>query len=105
MNATIKKVTEDVGGRFNFNTAISSIMELVNEIYRYKEIEQPNLGFAENCDREPDLILAPFTPHICEEMWEYTGHKTTVYLEKWPAYSEAALIKDTVESLSSLTGK
>jgi leucyl-tRNA synthetase len=105
MNATIKKVTEDVGGRFNFNTAISSIMELVNEIYRYKEIEQPNNGLLKTAIENLILILSPFTPHICEEMWEHTGHTGTVYLEKWPVYDEAALIKDTVEIVVQLNGK
>jgi leucyl-tRNA synthetase len=105
MNATIKKVTEDVGGRFNFNPAISSIMELVNEIYRYKEIEQPNLGLLKAAVENLILLLSPFTPHICEEMWEYTGHKSTVYLEKWPSYEEAALVKDSIEIVVQLNGK
>jgi leucyl-tRNA synthetase len=105
MNATIKKVTEDVGGRFNFNTAISSIMELVNEIYRYKEIEQPNLGLLKAAIENVILILSPFTPHICEEMWEYTGHKSTVYLEKWPTFDETALVKDSIEIVIQLNGK
>lgn len=105
MNATIKKVSEDVGGRFNFNTAISSIMELVNEIYRYKEIEQPNIGLLKLATENLILMLSPFTPHICEEMWQYTGHESTVYLEKWPTYEEAALVKDTVEIVIQLNGK
>ena len=105
MNATIKKVTEDVGGRFNFNTAISSIMELVNEIYRYKEVDQPNLGLLKKAIENLILILSPFTPHICEEMWEYTGHKSTVYLEKWPTFDEAALVKDSIEIVIQLNGK
>ncbi|MBP6491730.1 MAG: leucine--tRNA ligase [Clostridia bacterium] len=105
MNATIKKVSEDVGGRFNFNTAISSIMELVNEIYRYKEIEQPNSGLLKVAIENLILILSPFTPHICEDMWENTGHKSTVYLEKWPTYDEAALVKDSIEIVIQLNGK
>ena len=105
MNATIKKVSEDVGGRFNFNTAISSIMELVNEIYRYKEIDQPNLNLLKAAVENLILILSPFTPHICEEMWKSTGHTSTVYLEKWPKYDEAALVKDSVEIVIQINGK
>lgn len=105
MNATIKKVTEDVGGRFNFNTAISSIMELVNEIYRFKDSEELSLGLLKSSIENLILILAPFTPHICEEMWEYTGHSNTVYLEKWPEYDPAALVKDAVEVVIQLNGK
>ncbi|MDF2653584.1 MAG: leucine--tRNA ligase [Bacillota bacterium] len=105
MNATIKKVSEDVGGRFNFNTAISSIMELVNEIYRYKETETPNLGLLKAAVENLILILSPFTPHICEEMWEFTGHNGTVYLENWPDFDEAALVKDAVEIVIQFNGK
>ncbi|MBR0596650.1 leucine--tRNA ligase [Sinanaerobacter chloroacetimidivorans] len=105
MNATIKKVSEDVGGRFNFNTAISSIMELVNEIYRYKESENLNLGLLKTAIDNLILILSPFTPHICEEMWQYTGHEGTVYLQKWPVYDDTALIRDTVEVVVQINGK
>jgi len=105
LNATIKKVTEDVGNRFNFNTAISSIMELVNEMYRYKETDQPNPGLLKKAVETLILVLSPFTPHICEEMWEYVGHKNYVYLEKWPSWSESALVKDTVEIVVQLNGK
>ena len=105
MNATIKKVSEDVGGRFNFNTAISSIMELVNEIYRYKETENPNFGLLRVAINNLILVLSPFTPHICEEMWQHMGHESTVYLEKWPVYNESALVKDMVEIVIQMNGK
>lgn len=105
MNATIKKVTEDVGGRFNFNTAISSIMELVNEIYRYKEVENPNAGLIKTAIDNLILLLSPFTPHICEEMWQYTNHAGTIYSEKWPEYEEAALVKDANEIVIQINGK
>ncbi len=105
MNATVKKVTEDVGGRFNFNTAISSIMEFVNELYRYKETENPNPGLMKTAVECLILLLSPFTPHICEDMWEHTGHTRSVYLEKWPIYDEAALVKDSIEIVIQLNGK
>jgi len=105
MNATIKKVTEDAGGRFNFNTAISSIMELVNEMYKYKEIENINKPLLKACVENLVLVLAPFTPHICEEMWEHLGHNETVYNVAWPKYDEAALVKDVVEIVVQLNGK
>ncbi len=105
MNATIKKVSEDIGGRFNFNTAISSIMEMVNEMYRYKETETPNLGLMKVAMETLILILSPFTPHLCEEMWEHTGHSQAVYIEQWPSYDEAALVKDSVEVVIQLNGK
>ncbi len=105
MNATIKKVTEDAGGRFNFNTAISSIMELVNELYRYKEEKEINNSLLKAAVENMVKVLSPFTPHICEEMWEILGHTESIHNESWPVYDEKALVKDEVEIVIQLNGK
>lgn len=105
MNTTIKKVTEDVGGRFNFNTAISSIMELVNEMYKYKEGIDINLGLLKAAVENLVLILSPFTPHICEEMWQHLGNQKSVYKATWPVYDEEAMIKDMIEIVIQINGK
>ena len=104
MNYTIKKVSDDVGGRFNFNTAISSIMELVNEMYRYKE-GTINQGLFKAAIENLVLVLSPFTPHICEEMWEHLGHDTFIYSEAWPVCDESALVRDTIEIVVQINGK
>ncbi|MEG1930845.1 MAG: leucine--tRNA ligase [Anaerovorax sp.] len=105
MNTTIKKVSDDVGGRFNFNTAISSIMEFVNELYRYKEEKTANPSILKAAVENLILILSPFTPHICEEMWEHVGHKESVCTVSWPICDESALVKDTVEVVIQINGK
>ncbi len=105
LNTTIKKVTEDIGTRFNFNTALSSIMELVNEMYRYKTLDDINLGLFKHAIDSLILLLNPFVPHICEEMWEYTQHEGFAYAAAWPAYDETALVRDTVEIVIQLNGK
>ena len=105
LNTTIKKVTEDVGGRFSFNTAISSIMELVNELYKYKELEDANQAFMKKAIETLVVILSPFTPHICEEMWEGLGYTDSLQDVAWPAYDEAALVKDTIEIVVQINGK
>ena len=105
LNYTIKKVSEDAGGRFNFNTAISSIMELVNEMYKYKEQEQVNPGLLGKAAKNLILILSPFVPHICEEMWEHMGETKSVTAMRWPEYDESALVKDTVEVVVQINGK
>ena len=105
MNATIKKVTEDAGGRFNFNTAISSIMELVNELYKYKDQGEINRGLMSAAIENLVIVLSPFTPHICEEMWEGLGHTGSVGDVAWPAYDEAALVKSEVEIVVQINGK
>lgn len=104
MNYTIKKVSDDVGGRFNFNTAISSIMELVNEMYKYKE-GTINQGLFKTAIENLVLVLSPFTPHICEEMWEHLGHDSFIYSQKWPDYDEKALVRDTIEIVVQINGK
>ena len=105
LNATIKKVSEDVGGRYSFNTAISSIMELVNEMYKYKEGDNVNVGLLGKAVKDLILILSPFTPHICEEMWEHIGQKESLVNMSWPEYDEAALVKDEVEIVIQVNGK
>lgn len=105
LNATIKKVGEDVGDRFNFNTAISSIMELVNEMYKYKELKEFNKELYRDVLNKLVLILAPFTPHLCEEMWQGLGFEESVHKQSWPEIDEEALVKDTIEIVVQINGK
>ena len=105
LNSTIKKVTDDLGTRFNFNTALSSIMILVNELYRYKSVPEQNAAlvkYAVNC---LILTLSPFTPHICEEMWQHMGNTDSVYRQEWPVADEKAMVRDEVEVVIQLNGK
>ena len=104
LNSTIKKVTEDAGGRFNFNTAISSIMELVNEMYRYKN-GNINLALFNKAIETLLVLLNPFSPHITEELWNRLGHEDRLYNRAWPAYDESALVKDEVEIIVQINGK
>jgi leucyl-tRNA synthetase len=105
VHGTIKKVTEDIEQRFNFNTAISAIMELVNGLYQYKERPNQNLSLVKEAIDALLLLLAPFAPHITEELWEAVGHKDSVHKQSWPVYSEEALIADEVEVVLQINGK
>ena len=105
LNFAIKKVREDVGGRFMFNTAISSIMELVNEIYKYKDQKDINEPLLKKAARELIVILSPFVPHIAEEMWEHVGGEGLCCQQSWPAYDEKALILDEIEIVVQINGK
>lgn len=104
INATIKKVTEDAGGRFNFNTAISSIMELVNAIYKYKTGDI-NLELFDDAIQKLITLLNPFVPHITEELWEQLGHEDRLYNAQWPAYDEKALVQDEILVVVQVNGK
>lgn len=104
MNYAIKKVSDDIGERFNFNTAISTIMEMVNEMYKYKEGEV-NEALYSAAIKNLIIMLAPFVPHVTEEMWEHLGYEGSVHEQSWPEYDESALVKDTVEIVVQVNGK
>ena len=103
LHTTIKKVTEDVRDRFMFNTAISSIMELVNAFYAFQDKEL-NPALARETGSALLRMLAPFAPHITEELWArlFTG---SVHVQKWPAYDESALTQDEIEVVLQINGK
>ena len=103
LHATIKKVTEDVRDRFMFNTAISSIMELVNALYAFQDKELTP-GLAHETASALVRMLAPFAPHITAELWaELFGGN--VHAETWPQYDAAALVQDEVEIVLQINGK
>lgn len=107
LHSSIKKVTTDVGERFNFNTAISTLMELVNALYAYKEkVAQPNAGLIYEVVKNLLLMLAPFVPHITEELWQAViDNKTSVHTQPWPKFDEAATKVDSVEIVLQVNGK
>ena len=103
LHATIKKVTEDVRDRFMFNTAISSIMELVNALYAFQDKELTP-GLARETASALVRMLAPFAPHITAELWaELFGGN--VHAETWPQYDAVALVQDEVEIVLQINGK
>jgi leucyl-tRNA synthetase len=104
LHYTIKKVTEDIRDRFNFNTAISAVMELVNELYKYKEGDI-NDALYSTVIKTMIILLAPFVPHITEELWQELGYEGTVYEQSWPTYDEEALKKDEIEIVVQINGK
>ena len=104
LHTTIKKVTEDIRDRFMFNTAVSSIMELVNAVYTFQDKEL-NAGLARETARDLLLMLAPFAPHITEELWSRLFAAGSVHQQKWPSYDEEALKVDEVEIVLQINGK
>ncbi|GAF26295.1 leucine--tRNA ligase [Neomoorella thermoacetica] len=108
LHATIKKVTEDVEERFNFNTAISAIMELVNGCYRYQDTvpeEEQNLVLMGEVLRKLVTLLAPFAPHITEELWQGLGGQESVHRESWPQYDPEALVEEEITLVIQINGK
>ncbi len=97
LHQTIKKVTEDLDA-MRFNTAISAMMELSNHVNKLEAKPRSVL--------EPFvLILAPFAPHLAEELWQALGHEKTLAYEPWPAYDEALTKADEIEVPITINGK
>jgi leucyl-tRNA synthetase len=103
VHQTIKKVTGDIEDRFHFNTAISAIMELVNLIQKIG----PRVAKSElrEAIKTVVLLLSPFAPHICEELWERLGNKPSIDAERWPTYEPEAIIEHTVLIVIQVDGK
>ncbi|MBR2477000.1 MAG: leucine--tRNA ligase [Clostridia bacterium] len=102
LNNTVKRATDDIGTRFNFNTAISSIMELVNAMYAYTG---DNTALVNECMEKVVIMLAPFIPHVTEELWAMLGGKESVHNQDWVKYDEDALVKDEIEIVLQINGK
>ena len=105
LHTTIKKVTEDIRDRFMFNTAISSIMELVNAFYAFQNSETINGNLVREVSVAIIKLLAPFAPHITEELWSILIGEGSVHQQKWPECDEAATVKAEVQIVLQINGK
>lgn len=107
LHSSIKKVTSDIEIRFNFNTAISTMMELVNALYAYKEaVKEPNAGLIYEAISDLIKMMSPFVPHITEELWRGAiDANSSVHEQSWPECDEEALKVDNVEIVLQVNGK
>ena len=105
LHTNIKKVTEDIRDRFMFNTAISSIMELVNAFYTFQDSKTINGGLVREVSLNLLKMLAPFAPHITEELWSILVAQGSIHQQQWPQYEEAATIQAEVEIVLQINGK
>lgn len=107
LHSSIKKVTNDIETRFNFNTAISTMMELVNALYAYKEAaKEPNAGLVYEAISDLIKMMSPFVPHITEELWRGAiDANSSVHEQSWPECDEEALKVDNVEIVLQVNGK
>ncbi|MFV0349147.1 MAG: leucine--tRNA ligase [Halodesulfovibrio sp.] len=103
-----KKAGEDIHHRFQFNTAIAAVMELVNDLYLAKDKLSEDENGRVVLSSAVSTVLAlmsPITPHLCEELWDAIGHKTRLAFAPWPTYSEEAMVKDVVTVVVQVNGK
>jgi leucyl-tRNA synthetase len=110
-NQTIKKVTEDMETSWHFNTAIASVMELLNNVDAFNVVvpnnaaEELNFHIFRHTMEITLLLMSPFTPHICEELWEVMGHKPSIFQQPWPAYDKNAIQEEVVEVVIQINSK
>jgi leucyl-tRNA synthetase len=108
LHQTIRKITQDFGGRWHFNTSIAAIMELVNELTAadaaIAEGKIPSATVA-NILESLVLMLAPFAPHLSAELWVQIGHSDGVLRHPWPRFDEALAREDEIEVPVQINGK
>ncbi len=105
---TIQKVTDDIETRFHFNTAISAVMELVNQLYQFdvdKDTSPVRTAAFREAVQAVLLLLSPMVPHICEELWHQLGNTGTVFTAAWPVWESATARADEIEIVIQVNGK
>jgi leucyl-tRNA synthetase len=104
IHETIKKVSDDVGRRYTFNTAIAAIMELLNHLSRAEETTTKRALIQEGLEAVV-LMLAPIVPHITQALWQALGHHDLILNTPWPKVDAAALQRDEIELVVQVNGK
>ena len=102
---TIAKVSDDLGRRYTFNTAIAAVMELLNYVNRFHVRAEADRGVVQEALEASVLMLSPIVPHICHELWRDLGRDSAVVDEAWPAVDDSALAADTVQVVVQVNGK
>ncbi|MGB9711592.1 leucine--tRNA ligase [Dissulfurimicrobium hydrothermale] len=109
---TIARVTEDIERRFHFNTAISAVMELINDVTAYLNrheadgtADEQSWPVIKEAVEAAIILLSPMTPHISDELWRMIGHEGYVCLESWPRVDEAALRSETISIVVQVNGR
>jgi leucyl-tRNA synthetase len=108
LHQTIKRVSDDFQGRWHFNTCISAIMELVNQLYGAEEAIAQNAvpaALLAEVQRSLALLLAPFAPYLAHELWEMLGEKGTLLKAPWPKYDAALAKEEELEIPVQINGK
>ena len=102
---TIAKVSDDIGRRYTFNTAIAATMELLNAVNRYEDSSEQGRAVVGEALEAVVLLLSPIVPHICHALWHVLGHETALVDVRWPAFDESALQQDMLEIVVQVNGK
>ena len=102
---TIAKVSDDVGRRQTFNTAIAAVMELSNHLGRFDDGSAQSRAVMDEAWKAIVRLMAPITPHICERLWEMLGESDSVVNTLWPGVDESARVRDQITLVVQINGK
>jgi len=105
LHETIRKVSDDIGRRYTFNTAIAAIMELMNELVRFGDRSEQGQAVLHEAITAVVLMLSPIVPHITQRLWQHLGHDALIAEQAWPEHDEAALKRDSIELVVQVNGK
>jgi leucyl-tRNA synthetase len=104
VHQTIKKVTQDIES-FGFNTAIAALMSLRNTMKAAQETPLAHTPAWDEAVQNLLLLMAPFTPHITEELWYRLGRKTSIHLEAWPKWDEEVAAEEAITLIVQVNGR
>jgi leucyl-tRNA synthetase len=102
---TIHKISDDIGRRNMFNTAVAASMELLNAVNRFDDDSEQGRAVVREALEAVVLMLSPIVPHICHALWERLGHESALIDQPWPAFDESALERDLVDLVVQVNGK
>jgi len=105
VHETIRKVSDDIGRRYTFNTAIAAVMELINALSKFDDRSDQGRAVLHEGFETAVMLLSPIVPHICTRLWQELGHNDQVINVSWPIPDEQALVKETVEIVVQVNGK
>jgi leucyl-tRNA synthetase len=105
LHETISKVSDDIGRRYTFNTAIAANMELINDMSRFEDNSAQGKAVMREAVEAVVLMLSPIVPHICQQLWQDLGHEGLVAEQAWPVWDDAALVRDEIEMVVQVNGK
>ncbi|MGD9291392.1 MAG: class I tRNA ligase family protein, partial [Gammaproteobacteria bacterium] len=105
LHETIQKVSDDIGRRYTFNTAIAASMELLNDLGRFEDESAAGRWVRQEALVTLILLLSPIAPHICQALWEALGGNGLAVDQNWPVVDHAALVRETVEMVVQVQGK
>ncbi len=105
LHETLQKVTDDIGRRQTFNTAIAACMELMNELSKFEDDSESSRGVMQEALETLVLMLSPMTPHLSQNLWTTLGKSDLVIDATWPVVDESALVKSEIELMVQVNGK